>query len=122
MVTPVCTLSVAALRYDALLASRTAVSFTSSGNLTNWLLTQLGRSIAAAMSTTPRPASTTPMTRRTVPPKSCFRDHVVGEPAQVVELAGERLGVRAGHVGPAEADDHVGHAQFLQSAHAVHGV
>ena len=43
--TPVCSLSTAALKYDALLPVRTAVCFSSSGNLMSWPLIQVGRSI-----------------------------------------------------------------------------
>src|ERR1700733_5583774 len=123
MVTPVTSWNVAALKYDALLAVSTAVWFSLSGNLMNWLLTQPGRRIAARMRSTPSPASTNPVTRRIVPPRgSSFRDDGVGEAAQVIELLAERLGVRAASVGPAEAHDHVGHALLFQPADAVDGV
>ena len=72
MVTPVCSLNAAALKYDALLACSTAVWFSLSGNLMNWLLTQVGRGIAARMSSTPSPARMNPVTRRIVPPGDQF--------------------------------------------------
>jgi hypothetical protein len=46
-------------------------------------------------------------------------DDGVGEAAEAGELLGQGLGVGAGDVGPAEADDDVGHALVLQAADAV---
>src|SRR5690242_2240420 len=51
-----------------------------------------------------------------------FGDDGVGVAAEVGELGVQGLGVGAGDVGPAEADDEVGDALVLQAADAVGGV
>src|SRR5689334_21648960 len=51
-----------------------------------------------------------------------FGDDGVGVAAEVGELGVQGLGVGAGDVGPAEADDEVGDTLVFQAAHAVGGV
>src|SRR5215469_10286380 len=48
-----------------------------------------------------------------------FRDDIVGEAAQVVDLRLQRLGVLLDPVGPPEPDDDVGDAELLEPADAV---
>ena len=74
MLTPVFSVSAVALKYDALLAASVAVSYLFSGNLTTWLLTQVGSNTATTMRNAPSPASTSPMCRRIDPPgkRECY--------------------------------------------------
>jgi hypothetical protein len=67
MFTPVISVSLAGLKYEALLAVRVAVAYSFSGNLSTLLLTQVGMSTANTMRHVPSPARTSP-TRRIDPP------------------------------------------------------
>ena len=68
MLTPVFSVSEVVLKYEALLASSVAPSYSFSGNLTTWPTTQVGSSTATRMRHAPSPASMSPMMPRIVPP------------------------------------------------------
>src|SRR5215469_10042240 len=51
-----------------------------------------------------------------------LRDDVVGISAQAVQFGLQRLGVLASLVGPAEADDHLGHALIFETPDAIRRV